>query len=121
MQSNLTFENLVALKKSGVGLGAVSDAELRLLANRVAVLDIAAKPEELAADLQRIYSQYNKMKLNFYDLAVVAAEQAGVEKPTLEAFQTDPLRTNTLGANDVTPSESSVERTGTGGIRIRDN
>lgn len=121
LQSNLTFENLVALKKSGVGLGAVSDAELRLLANRVAVLDIAAKPEELAADLQRIYSQYNKMKLNFYDLAVVAAEQAGVEKPTLEAFQTDPLRTNTLGANDVTPSESSVERTGTGGIRIRDN
>ena len=86
LKANLTFENLVALKKSGVGLGAVSDAELKLLANRVAVLDIAAEPIDTVRDLRRIYSQYNMMQANFHDLAVVAAEQAGVEPTPLEDF-----------------------------------
>ena len=86
LKANLTFENLVALKKSGVGLGAVSDAELQLLANKVAVLDIAAEPIDTVRDLRRIYSQYNMMQANFHDLAVVAAEQAGVEPTPLEDF-----------------------------------
>lgn len=86
LKANLTFENLVALKKSGVGLGAVSDAELKLLADRVAVLDIAAEPIDTVRDLRRIYSQYNMMQANFHDLAVVAAEQAGVEPTPLEDF-----------------------------------
>jgi hypothetical protein len=62
IKSNLAFDRLQAMRdasKTGGALGAVSEAELKLLESSIASLDTSQSAEQLAENLQKVYDHYN--------------------------------------------------------------
>ena len=63
IKSNLAFDRLQAMRdasKTGGALGAVSEAELKLLESSIASLDTSQSAAQLAENLQKVYDHYNR-------------------------------------------------------------
>lgn len=62
IKSAVSFDKLLQIKKSGAGLGALSDSELSLLGSSIASLDIGQHPDVLEKNLQRVRTIYGKAR-----------------------------------------------------------
>jgi len=61
LESNLAFDTLVALKAAGGTLGAVSEAELKLLKSEISKFDANMKPQDVIAQLDRVDREYRRL------------------------------------------------------------
>jgi hypothetical protein len=58
IQGNIGIDSLLAIKRSGAGLGAIPQAQLEMLASLMGNLDASQSPDELKFNLQRIQEIY---------------------------------------------------------------
>ena len=92
IKSAVSFDKLLQIKKSGAGLGALSDSELGLLGSSIANLHISQHPDVLAANLGRVRTIYGKAR------SAIQADLARLKGPG-----TSPVDTARVGQQNLDP------------------